>query len=60
LFFLTVIRVVATLPVNDERQSVSDDVDDDFFDDQSDDLLACLNGCAGTVPRFDQIFAELH
>ena len=42
--------VVATLPMNDKCQAVVDNIDDDFFDEQPDDLLARLNCCTGTIP----------
>jgi hypothetical protein len=44
------LRVVTALPMNDKCQTVVDNIDYDFFDEQPDDLLPCLNGCTGTVP----------
>ncbi|MGY4182988.1 hypothetical protein ACVIHH_008279 [Bradyrhizobium sp. USDA 4518] len=60
MFFLTVNCVVAALPVNDERQFIAHDIDDDLFDKQPDDPLACLDGRPGAVPRPGQILAESH
>ena len=34
--------VVAALPMDDKRQGLTDDIDDNLFDEQPDDLLACL------------------
>jgi hypothetical protein len=35
--------VVAALPMDDKRQGITDDIDDNFFDQQPDDLLACCD-----------------
>ncbi len=40
--------VIATLPMNDERQCVVNGIDNDFFDQQPNDLLACLDRRVGT------------
>jgi len=44
--------VIAALPMDDQRQAIADDIDDDLLDEQPDDLLARLDRCAGTAPRF--------
>src|SRR5215469_2474490 len=35
--------VIAALPMDDKRQGLTDDIDNDFFDEQPDDLLACFD-----------------
>jgi len=37
------LSVVVALPMNDQRQSVIDDIDYNLFDEQPDDLLACFH-----------------
>ena len=44
------LRVVTTLPMNDERQCAANDIDDDFLNQQPNDLLSRLDGCAGATP----------
>ena len=34
--------VIAALPMDDKRQGIIDDIDDNFFDEQPNDLLACF------------------
>jgi hypothetical protein len=54
------LRVVAALPMDDQRQSIIDDIDDNLFDEQPDDLLARLNRYAWTVPCLHQVLAQSH
>jgi hypothetical protein len=54
------LRVVATLSLNDKCRTVVDNINYDFFDEKSDDLLARLDGCTRTVPRLGQALAEGH
>jgi len=35
--------VIAALPMDDKHQGLIDDIDDNFFDEQPDDLLAGFN-----------------
>ena len=52
--------VIAALPMDDKRQGLTDDIDDDFFDEQPDDLLACFDGYTRTIPGLYQILAQDH
>ena len=36
------LRVIAALPMDDKRQGITDDIDDNFFDEQPYDLLCAL------------------
>jgi hypothetical protein len=54
------LSMIATLPMNDKRKRVVHGVDDDFFDQQSNYLLACLYGGARTIPCFRQVLTESH
>jgi hypothetical protein len=52
--------VVTTLPMNDECQLVIGYINNNFFDEQPDDLLACLDCCTRTIPRLGKILTEHH
>jgi hypothetical protein len=52
--------VIAVLPMDDKRQGLTDDIDDDFFDEQSDDLLACFDGYTRTIPGLRQGLPQGH
>jgi len=54
------LSVVAALPMDDQRQSIIDDIDDNLFDQQPNDLLACLYRYTRTVPCLHQILAQSH
>jgi hypothetical protein len=52
--------VIAALPMDDKRQGITDDIDDNFFDEQPYDLLACLDRYTRVVPGLSQVLAQGH
>ncbi len=53
-------RVIATLPVNDQLQRLTDDIDDDLRNDGADDLLARLRCGSKAIPGDGQVSPERH
>src|SRR5437870_5415593 len=52
--------VIPALPMDDEHQSIADDVDNDLRDNRSNNLLTCLRGGARALPRLHQVSTKRH
>jgi len=52
--------MIAALPMDDEGQRITDDVDDNLVDKQPDNLLACFDRRARAIPCFGQVPAHGH
>ena len=54
------LSVITTLPMYDKNQRIIDDINNDFFDKQPDDLLARFHRYVRIIPCLIQILAQGH